>query len=204
MDLFFSPFACSLASRISLYEAGAEDKVAFRQVNVRTKRTVPEDEDFRTINPIGMVPVLRTDDGRLVQENLALLCYIADRFPEAGLGAADADERYELLRWLSFVSTELHKQVFTPLFNSTAGEGARDFARASAPARLALLEAHLAGREFLLSRFSVADALLVTALNWAQFAAVDLSPYPAVSAYYQRISARPAVARAMRDEAALR
>lgn len=202
MDLYFSPFACSLASRISLYEAGVDDKVAFRQVDLRTKRILPDDADFRAVNPAGMVPTLCTDDGRVVCENAAILSFIADTFPAANLGAEGA-ERYELLRWLGFISTELHKMVFTPLFSPGAPEGAKEFARAAAPARFALLEAHLTGREFLLSHFTVADAYLTTVLSWTRPAGIDLSPYPAVAAYFQRLTARPAVARALGDEKAL-
>ncbi len=204
MELFFSPFACSLASRISLYEAGMEDKVAFRQVNLRTKRLVADDADFRAINPGGMVPTLKADDGTILCENPAILSFIADQFPEAHLGAATPAERYAILRWLSFAGTELHKAVFTPLFSPMANDGAKEFARACAPARFSLLDAHLAGREFVAAdHFTIADAYLTTVLSWAKPAGIDLTPWTAVVDYVQRMSARPAVARAFEAEAAL-
>ncbi|WP_232071628.1 glutathione binding-like protein [Paraburkholderia pallida] len=66
--------------------------------------------------------------------------------------------------------------------------------------RFALLEAHLAGRAYLLDAFSVADAYLVTVLNWAPYAGIDLARWPAVAEYARRMRERPAVARAMAEE----
>ena len=82
MDLYFSPLACSLATRIALYEAGAE--AAYLEVDPRTKVVQNDGSDFRAINPLGLVPTLRTDDGLVLTENAAILQYVADRFPQAG------------------------------------------------------------------------------------------------------------------------
>ena len=80
MDLYFSPMACSLASRIALYEAGAAD-VRFIEVDPKSKRTL-DGADYREIYPLGLVPLLRlSDDGSLLSENAAILQYIASRFP---------------------------------------------------------------------------------------------------------------------------
>lgn len=202
MDLYYSPLACSLASRITVYEAGAQDKVSLHRVDTKAKTTA-DGADYLKINPKGLVPALRTDDGDVLTENAAILPFLADQFPEAGLAPAGGVERYRLSQWLSFVGSELHKTVFTPLLSQTASEGAKDFAKAAAPSRLAYLDSHLAGREFLLDRFSVADAYLTAVLNWARFIGLDLSAYPAITAYIARVSARPAVARAMEEEMGL-
>lgn len=202
MDLYYSPLACSLASRITVYEAGAQDKVSLHRVDTKAKRTA-DGADYLQINPKGLVPALRTADGDVLTENAAILPFLADQFPEAGLAPQGGVERYRLSQWLSFVGSELHKMVFTPLLSQTADDGAKAFAKAAAPSRLAYLDAHLSGREFLLDRFSVADAYLTAVLNWARFIGMDLSAYPAVTAYIARISARPAVARAMEEEMGL-
>lgn len=202
MDLYYSPLACSLASRITVYEADAADRVSLHRVDTRARRTA-DGADYLAINPKGQVPALRTDDGEVLTENAAILPYLADQFPGAGLAPASGLERYRLSQWLSFIGSELHKTVFTPLLSPTADEGAKAFARAAAPARLAYLDAHLTGREHLLDRFSVADAYLAAVLNWARFTAVDLGPYPAVAAYVDRLHKRPAVARAMQEEMGL-
>ena len=199
MDLYFSPMACSMATRIAAYEAGAEIKFLKVDTKARPKR-VEDGTEFLAINAMGQVPVLRTDDGELIVENPVILQYIADRFPAAGLIAADGPERRKVQSWLSFVGSELHTGVFIALLNPKAPDGAKAFAREIVVERLAYLDAHLTGREFLAGRFSVADAYLFVMLTWARHVALDLSPYPALSAYRDRLQSRPSVARAFGEE----
>ena len=202
MDLYFSPLACSMASRITVYEAGAEDRITLRPVNTKTKR-LADGADYLAINPLGQVPVLRTDDGKLLTENAAILPYIADQLAGTSLAPVEGYERYELARWLGFIGTELHKLIFTPLLSQTSNDGAKAYARDAADTRLAYLNVHLTDRDFLLDQFSVADAYLTVVLNWAQFVRLDLNAYPAVAAYHARMMSRPAVVRAMQEEMAL-
>lgn len=199
MDLYFSPLACSLASRITVYEAGAEGEVALTPVNTKAGKTA-DGRDYLAINPMGLVPALRMADGDILTENAAILPYLADQFPEARLAPANGAERSRLTQWLSFIGSELHKGVFNPLLSQTAAPEVKAHALAGAPKRLARLDKHLTGREYLLDQFSVADAYLTTVLNWARFIKLDLTPYPAVAAYFERITARPQVARAMQEE----
>jgi glutathione S-transferase len=197
MDLYFAPLACSLATRIALYEAGAE--AAFVQVDTTTKR-VADGSDFHAVNAMGQVPVLRTDDGELLTENPAVLQYVADRYPQSGLAPQGGFERYGLQQWLNFITSELHKVVFIPLLDAKAPEGAKAFAREKAGPRLAYLNDYLEDKDYLLDRFTVADAYLVTVLNWAKFSGIDLAEYPAIDAYVQRLHQRPSVARAFAEE----
>jgi glutathione S-transferase len=125
MDLYFSPMACSVASRIALYEAGARD-VGFIEVDPKTKRTLDgTNTDYRKIYPLGLVPLLRLDDGTLLSENAAILQYIAGRYPAAKLAPADETGRARLQQWLCFIGTELHKGLFIPLFDQKAPDGTR-------------------------------------------------------------------------------
>ena len=199
MDLYFSPMACSMATRIAAYEAGAE--IRFLKVDTKARPKMVEDgTEFLTLNAMGQVPVLRTDDGELIVENPVILQYIADRFPAAGLIPADGAERRRVQSWLSFVGSELHTGVFIALLNPKAPDGAKLFAREIVVERLAYLDAHLNGREFLAGRFSVADAYLFVMLTWARHVALDLEPYPALAAYRDRLQSRPSVARALGEE----
>jgi glutathione S-transferase len=201
MDLYFSPLACSMATRIALNEAGASAR--FIQVDLRAKRVLEDGADFLAVNGMGQVPVLRTDAGELLTENPVVLQYVADRFPGAGLAPETGIERYRLQQWLGFTTTELHKAVFVPLLDPKSSEGAKSYAREKAPQRLAHLGKHLQGREFVLDRFTIADAYLATVLNWAQYGGVELAPWPAVHAYYHRMLERPSMARAVAEEMAL-
>jgi glutathione S-transferase len=200
MDLYFSPLACSLASRIALYEAGAEAR--FIEVDPKSKRT-PDGADYREIYPVGLVPLLRLDDGSLLRENAAILQYIAARYPQAELVPADAAERARVQQWLSFIGTELHKGLFIPLFDQKAPEGTRPHVLKKQESRLKYLNDYLSGRDFLLDRFTVADAYLYTVLNWTTATSVDLTTFPAIQQYHRRLQKRPSVAKAFQEELAL-
>lgn len=201
MELYFSPLACSLATRIALYEADANAR--FIEVDTKSKQ-LRDGSDFYPINPLGQVPVLRTNEGWLLRENTAILPYVADAFPAARLApAAGTAERAKLHEWLGFIGTELHKGVFVPLLDPNAPADVRTYTQQKIALRLNLLEQHLDGRGFLLEHFTVADAYLVTVLNWAQYSGVDLAEWPSVEAYYRRTVHRPLVARALAEEQAL-
>jgi len=202
MDLYFSPLACSLASRIALYEADADADARFIEVDPKTKRTMTGD-DYRAIYPLGLVPLIRLDDGSLLSENAAVLQYVAARYPGANLGGRDDLERARLQQWLCFIGTELHKALFIPLFDQGLSEDAKARARDKSESRFAFLDNHLRGRDFLLDRFTVADAYLYTVLNWTGSTKVDLTPWPAIAAYHKRMQARPSIAKAFKEEFAL-
>jgi len=201
MELYFSPLACSLASRIALYEAQAEN-IRFLEVDAKTKRT-PDGADYREIYPLGLVPLLRLDDGTLLSENAAILQYIASRYLEAKLAPTDGIGRARLQQWLCFIGTELHKGLFISLFDQKAPDGTRAHALKKYRPRLNYLNNHLAGRAHLLDRFSVADAYLYTVLNWTTPTRVDLAAWPSLKCYYETLQTRPSVAKAFLEELAL-
>jgi glutathione S-transferase len=197
MKLYFAPLACSMATRAAFYEAGVS--ATFVEVDTRTKRTAAGD-DYLRVHPVGMVPALLADDGTLLFENAAILQYVADQFPAANLAPTDAAGRIRLQQWLGFISTELHKALFTPLLDAEAPEGAKAYAIEKGVARLDYLNAYLADREYLLDAFSVADAYMATILGWSVVTPVDLKKWPAVHAYLERMRQRPSIARAFGEE----
>src|SRR5579871_6479837 len=199
MDLYFSPLACSMATRIALYEAG--ESATYLEVDPKTKVVQKDGSDFRQVNPLGLVPTLRTDDGTVLTENAAILQYVADRFPKAGLGSSSSLERSRLHQWLCFIGTELHKGLFVPLLDKKAATEIKTYILGKSLSRLDYLDNYLKGREFLLDHFSVADAYLVTVINWTMATPpIELAKWPAVKAYYERLRARPSIARAIAEE----
>ena len=179
MELFFSPLACSMSARIALVEAGADVKLV--EVDPHTKRVLATGEDYYAIHPLGLVPALRTDEGGLLTENAAILQFIADEFPAARLAPPKSDRagRAKLRQWLSFVGTELHKSLMLPLLGRDTPPEVKAWVLSKYASRLAYLDERLADREFLLDRFSVADAYLATVLNWTQATPeIDLALYP--------------------------
>lgn len=207
MELYFSPLSCSLASRIAIYEAGLDAEVTFHPVTLSTKQYDAEAADYWRVAPKGQVPALVTRGGTLLTENAAVLQYIADLAPAARLAPAPAEPaRYELQEWLSFIGTELHKNVFFQVFAPDVPAESKAFALGTVlPKRFDYLSLTIGERAFLVGdAFTVADAYLVTVLNWVYATPVKLERWPVLVAYHQRMAARPQVRRAYNEEKALR
>jgi glutathione S-transferase len=199
MDLYFSPLACSMATRIALYEAG--HPANFIEVDPKTKKVLLDNSDFYAVNALGLVPVVRTDDGVILTENAAILQHVAEKLAASGIGAREGMERSRLQQWLCFIGTELHKALFTPLLGKTVPAEVKSYTLEKYLSRLDYLDKYLRGREFLLDHFSVADAYLTTVLNWSiATPMIDFSKYPAVKDYLERMKKRPAVAKALAEE----
>ena len=194
MELFASPMACSLASHIAALEAGLPVTVRF----VKDKKT-DDGGDFYGISANGYVPALKLDDGRILNENASVLQYLADARPEAGLAPAwGGFERYQLIDTLNYLGTEVHKRIFYQVFSPGTPEPAKQAAKALIEPTLDYLARRLVGRDTLVGdRFTVADAYLVTMLNWFAFVGADLAKWPVLQAYHQKHLERPSVAQAM-------
>lgn len=198
MKLYFKPGACSMAPHIALREADC----AFEPEKVDLARhQTAAGEDYLRINPKGYVPALQLDDGSVLTEVGVVLQYIADLAPAAGLAPkAGTLERYRLMEWLNFLSTEVHKP-FGPFFNPKAPQELRDYNLRLLTRRLGYLDAQLTDRPFLTGdRFSVADCYLFTLLNWCNLHQIDLAQWPALKDYMNRIAARPSVRETMKAE----
>lgn len=202
MELFFSPFACSLASHITACEG--EVPLILSQVILSEKRTA-DGRDYLSISPKGQVPALRLEDGSLLTESAAVLQFLADRAPASGLlPPPGSRERYEVLEWISFVGTEIHKLCFYPMFAPDAPAEAKSWARALLDRRLAHVAARLDGRTHVVGHtFTIADAHLTWALTLCDKIGVNLAALPALADYLRRMHARPAVAEAIAKEAAV-
>ena len=198
MKLYISPGACSLAPHIALIAAGLPFSV--ERVNLKTK-AIASGGDYRDINDKSALPALQLDDGRVLTEAAVLLQYVADQAPSANLAPAHGTfERYQVMEWLNYIATEVHKR-FTPLFTPGCTEEGRSAAWAALARPLGYLAGKLEGRAFLTGEtFTIADAYLFTVLNWALFAKFTLDDWPALQAYQARIGAIPAVQEALRAE----
>lgn len=200
MKLYYSPGACSLSPHIVLCEAGLAHELV--KVDLKTKRTEHGD-DFNAVNPKGYVPTLALDDGSVLTEGPAIVQYLADLAPAAGLvPAAGTLDRVHLQEWLNFISTELHKG-FTPLFQGAPSEWQASV-RNGLNKRFGYLAAILERQPYLMGEeFSVADAYLFTILNWTKWVKLDLATWPALGAYLARVAARPGVQKALKSEGLL-
>lgn len=198
MRLYYIPQLSSLSSHIALREAG----VAFDLVKVdAATKTLPDGTDYLKLNPLGYVPLLELDDGQLLSEGAAILQYVADLRPDAGLApAAGGMARYRLQEWLSFINSELHR-FCAALYNGACAGPVEDGLRRTVASRLARVASRLAGQDWLMGeRFSVADAYLFTVLAWCPHLGIDLSPWPVLRDFVARAMRRPAVLEALRAE----
>jgi len=197
MKLFYSPGACSLSPHILLREAG----LSFTPVRVDLKTHKTEDgADFYAISAKGYVPALQLDDGSMLTEGVAIDLWIADQVPAAGLAPRDGMDRYRMIELLTFIATELHKNM-GGLFVPGLPDATREMITQRLTARLGLIEQQLAGRTWLTGeQFTVADAYLFTVAGWAKWVKFDLSPWPMLGAYLGRVAARPAVQAALKAE----
>ncbi len=198
MKLFYASGACSLSPHIVAHEAGIE--LRLQKVDLKTK-TITSEGDFFAVNPKGYVPALELDDGQVLTEGPVIVQYLADLKSEKGLAPpAGTLARYRLQEWLGYINSELHKS-YSPLFRPDTPAETRAERQAYLGKRYGLVEKHLAGRSYLLGdTFTVADAYLFTVTSWAGAVKLDLSPFPNLRAFQDRVAARPAVKAAMKAE----
>jgi glutathione S-transferase len=186
LTLYHSPGSSSMAVHIALHEIGVPFESRVVSLAARENRA----PDYLAINPEGKVPTLVTE-GRPLTEVAAILYWLARRYPEAALWpAGDLAAEAEAISWMSFIAATVHP------------------ARRQGPERssevFALAEQRLARREWVLSRYSVADIHLFR-LYWRYVGWVHPAPgtFPGLAAHYERMMARPAVWRTCEIEAAI-
>lgn len=197
MKLYYSPGACSLAPHIVAHEAGID--IEIEKVDGKAKTTA-SGADFWGVNPKGYVPALMLDDGSLLTEGPVISQYLADKSPSGLAPANGTMERYRLQEILGFINSEIHKS-YSPLFKPQTPAETREERLAYLRKRYALVEKTLATSPFLTGEtFTVADAYLFTVTNWARHVKLDLSDFPQLLGFQERVAARPAVRAAMRAE----
>ena len=198
MTLYYSPGACSLADHIALHEAG--EKFNLVKVDLKTHK-LEDGRAFKEINPKGYVPALELDNGQILTEVGTIIQYLADQKKELKLvPEAYTMERYRLMEWINFISTEIHKQ-FGPLFRPNTPEETRQNQTMLLAKRFDFLAERLKGKQYLMGEnFTVADAYLFTVLNWSPKLKIDLAPWPIIQTYMTRVASRPCVTETLRAE----
>lgn len=203
MKLYYSPGACSQAVHIALREAGLD--VGLAKVDLASHR-LEGGADYFAINPRGYVPVLELQDGSRHTEVAALLQHLGDLAPASGLmpkfGTA---QRFEVIKWLAFVASELHK-VFSPwLWHKETADATRQDCKDRLALRFAELDRLFGERQYLAgSSFTAADAYAFVIVSWAPMLGMSLKPYPQLQAWLARVAQRPAVRAALAAEGLLK
>lgn len=198
MKLYYLTGACSLASYISLLEAG--QKFEGIEVQRGTKATA-DGKNLNDINPKGYVPTLVLDDGTVLTENVAVLSYISTLDPHGKLAPKPGTPGFfKVVEWLGYVNSEVHKNLGA-LFRPNTTEEAKAAARELVMQRYAFIEKSLGDKPYLTGEnFTVADAYLYVTLSWRGRIGIDISGLPKLTAFYERVRARPSVEQARKEE----
>ncbi len=200
MKLHYFQGSCALAPHIALEWAGAD------YVLSEMKRSETRAPEFLKKNPAGKVPVLELDDGRCVTQVNAVLQYIAETWPEAGLGGSGSGEaRRAMQRWLSHFNGDVHTG-FTPYFMThrfADSDGARAEVKAHAAGEVAfqlkIIDRHMAGRDWMMGAGrSILDPYLFVFTVWAGFMPDRLNEFPNLKAFSKRMKDDPGVGNALR------
>ena len=195
MKLYYLPGACPLSTQIVLEWMNLPYEL---QPVAREELKQPA---FLALNPVGSVPVFQDGDFTLTQ-SVAIVEYLADLHPEAGLLGATAKERAEVRRWLSFCASDLHKTfalVFAPQ-NYTVDDAAKEVLISKATEKVLfyfdVADKQLEGKDYLTGKRSIADPYLYTILTWTKFKQVNTDQFKNLQRFFNVMANDPAVLQA--------
>lgn len=182
----------SLRARWALQELDAE----FEFVPVNLLAGEHRHPDFLRLNPAGKLPVL-VDGDQVITESAAIVMYLADKYADKGLMPANLQDRAQAYRWSLFAVTELEQPLWRIARHSFVYPEARrlpadiPLAREEFREMAAVLEQHMAGREFIVGdRISIADCVTAYVLDWGNENGL-VADLPNLNAYLERMYARP-------------
>lgn len=208
MKLFYTPGACSLTPHIVMAELNMVYELDMVNLSEKTCTT----GDFRLINPKGSVPALKMEDGEVLTEAAVICQYLTEQTPgNTMLGKFGTMERTRTLEWMNYIATEIHKN-FTPVFavekmfkNTETQTEVKNFYKNSLNLKFAYLSEKLGQNDYLTGKeFTIADAYLFTCLSWTRYVGMDLTPWSNLTGFMKRVSERPAVMKAMKEEGLLK
>lgn len=205
LTLYYSPGSCALASHIALEEAAAD----YKTVRLNFANSDQRKPEYLAINPKGRVPALVTEQG-ILTETPAILVYVAQRFPKAGL--APLDDPFALAKLQSFNSylcstvhvNHAHRMRGTRWVDDPAAlEAMKKKVPQSVGDAFRLIEQHmLEGPWVMGNRYTVCDGYLFTIAGWLAGDGVDIASLPKVNDHFRRMGERPAVKKAMAEQQA--
>lgn len=205
MKLYYSAGACSTSCHITLEESGLQyeaievdfDNASDANIALTAK-----------LNSLGTLPILITDDGKQLDQNLSIATYVADLAPQKHLLPAHGTyERAVALNWLSFVAADLHKGVgalfMIPSISADPKIQAvlRDSMLKNANEYLSYLDQNLSGKDYLMgNQFTLADSYAFVVCGWTKWLEIPLTQFKNIETYLARIASRPAVAKVLKAE----
>lgn len=202
MRLLYAPGACSLGIHVLLEEIGKP----YEAERVNLQAGAQYQEPFTSVNPKSKVPTLVRDDGSVLTEFPAIAYWLARTNPQAHLLPDDPDTQARALEAMDYVVATMHMQGFTRIFrpgnftpNASDEEAVKARGKEVFEKGLAVLDKALAGKDYVVGPFSIADAALFYVEFWGA-ARLKMDLPANCAAHYQRMLARPSVQRMMQQE----
>ena len=197
--LYYTPGACSFASRIVINELGL--KYNFESVDLNTHIVNSTKENFYDINKKGGVPALTVSNNESLTENGVIMQYLADKDSKHRmLPAIGKIERYRVLEMMNVVSMDLHKVVGL-LFHTNLADSDKAQIMTDVKKTLSFFDKSLENKTYLVgNNFSIADSYLFTALTWMPYIKVDLSEFKNLDKFYNNHKTRPSIELAFAQE----
>ncbi len=198
MKLYYAPGTCALAPHIVLEWIGAP---------YEAERVDPSSDAYRQINPLGMVPALQDSGPRVMTQADAILKYIAAKYPEAMLGAAEGLQAgFDMDEALAFLTGDMHP-AFWPFFapqRYTTRDDAESLTavREDAYPRIHRVMLHLdamltATPHVVGGRRSIADPYAFAMVRWTENLPKTWKEYPAIRPFMERMYDDACVAKVM-------
>jgi glutathione S-transferase len=200
VTLYYGPGACSMAPHITLYEIGKP----FEAKPVALRKGQQRSPEYLQLNPKGKVPVIQ-DGGKTITENVAILTHLAKSNPDAKLWPASDVEMLTMMSWAASGLHPLFGRIFRPsAFSDAPGseDAVKKLAVDAVKQNFALTDKMLAGKEWAMGSYSVADPYLFVFFRWATNLKVDTAGAPNYAAHQERMLKRPAVQKMLDAEKA--
>ena len=199
MKLYFSPGACSLSVHITVNEMGLPCE--YEAVDLKTKKTA-SGADFLKVNPKGEVSTFVLDNGEVMTENAVIMQYLADHYKKTNfLPGIDDFNRYRILEWVNFITTDIHKSFF-PLFSQAVAQEEKDnIFIPLIKKKFDFVDKHLENRDFVAAdRYTLPDGYLFVMISWLPMFKIDMNGWKNIPRYFAAIKARPAVQKSLAEE----
>lgn len=201
MKFYMTPGSCSTGIHILLEEL----ELPFEVYLVNLMAGDQHKPEYLAANPKATIPTLVRDDGSSITEFQAIAWWLARRYPKAKLLPPELDDEVRVLETMDYVVGTIHGQGYTRIFttfNYTANEAEYEAIQARGreivSKGFAVMNEMLAGKEYVVGSFSIADAALFYVEFWADKIKLELPPN--CLAHYQRMLQRPVVRRVLLEE----
>jgi len=201
MKLYYAKGTIAIATAIALHEAGLD----FEPVHLDFRAGEQTGPEYQAINPKGRVPALVTDQG-ILTETGAILDYIADIAPAAGLRPSDPYEAAKMREAMCYLASTMHVNHAHKMRSHRWASEESSFADMKAKSvqtmtdSAAHVENHMLQGPYVLGEtFSLADPYLYVACNWLEGDGVTVADYPKITAFIEAMRGRASVAQVIAD-----